>query len=317
LNGRPLGPMSPPGTFVLSLDTELAWGKHDLRSYSHLSDWHARRENVRRMLEAFDRFSMPVTWALVGHLFLDGCDGRHEHPSYPQGWFDQDPGTDLARDPLWYGADIVEQIRAAAVSHDIGLHSFSHVVFSEVSAECAAVDAQRAVDVARAGGVEPLSFVFPRDRVGHIEALREAGVAIFRRPTTEWYRELPVPAKLKKLMRECFFAAPARAAVLRREGDGFHSVTTSMNLCGWGRMRGAAKSLYCRAKLRKIRLSLRVAARDGRIVHLAAHPHNFADAEDIAYLERVLQLVDAHVQRGTIVVKTMAELVQEPTETHP
>ena len=82
-----------------------------------------------------------------------------------------------------------------------------------------------------------------------------------------------------------------------------------MSLCGWGSFDGLAQQAYQRCKLWKLRLTLWAASRDGRIIHLAAHPHNFAGPDDLEYLEEVLRLVSGAVEAGRLRIETMAGLM--------
>src|SRR5687767_9232224 len=103
------------GVFVLSLDTELAWGSFDHTPVAAFANRYPDlRGTIRRLLDLFERYELSATWAVVGHLFLDSCqrggDGR-AHPEclrpqyrwYPHDWLGADPCTDRHTDPLWYG----------------------------------------------------------------------------------------------------------------------------------------------------------------------------------------------------------------------
>ena len=114
------------GTVVISLDAELAWGFHDLETLPSERISRAR-DAWLELLECFDEYSVPATWAVVGHLFLDSCDGVHEELSSLPGWFDRDPGGTAEAHPEWFGPELVAAIQNAAVDHEIGTHTFSHV----------------------------------------------------------------------------------------------------------------------------------------------------------------------------------------------
>lgn len=101
------------------MEVELGWGVHDLGTYDHLSpDARVERAYLRRLLARCEETNIPILFNVVGHLLLDGCDGNHAGP-YPSNWFDADPGTNLETDGLFYAPDIVDQIAASPVAHEL------------------------------------------------------------------------------------------------------------------------------------------------------------------------------------------------------
>lgn len=129
--------------FVISIDTESIWGRmySDVKAIL-LNNPKRWRDSIDVLLNLFEKYDIPATWAIVGHLFLDHCEKEdgiaHKNmPKSKEDWYDCDPCTDIHRDPLYYGKDIVEKIISSPVGHEIGYHSFSHVVFSECSREVA------------------------------------------------------------------------------------------------------------------------------------------------------------------------------------
>ena len=63
--------MRERGAFLLSIDTELAWGTVHLGlDKSYQAQYAQCREVINRLLELMERFEIKATWAVVGHLFL-------------------------------------------------------------------------------------------------------------------------------------------------------------------------------------------------------------------------------------------------------
>ncbi|MEA3056893.1 MAG: hypothetical protein QOD30_2325, partial [Actinomycetota bacterium] len=182
------------GTFVLSIDTELMWGSLHRVSAAEFEHRNGTlREVVGNLLDLLDETNVAATWAIVGHLFLDRCergdDGRAHgdltRPSYrwhTGDWYAADPCTDVGHDPLWYAPDIVASIRARPLSHELASHSFGHVVYGDPGCPpAAAADDLRAWNAAaRASGITGTSFVFPRNRIGHLDMVSAAGFRSFR-----------------------------------------------------------------------------------------------------------------------------------------
>lgn len=69
---------------VISADFELAWGWQHVRTTGAARALAlAKAAQARRNLpvlfdlfDLFDRYDVPVTWATVGHLFLESCNGN-------------------------------------------------------------------------------------------------------------------------------------------------------------------------------------------------------------------------------------------------
>ena len=173
---------------VLSLDVELAWGvlnvDQGLLSFLKMNEDYSRSPTVF-LLRAFRKYSIPCTWAVVGHLFLSHCERdngtpHRDIPRFSEDWYSLDPCSDLDRDPLFYGKDIVEMIMSDSIEHEIGYHSFSHVIFSRCSRDVARAELRMGKELAEDLGIDLRSFVFPQNEVGHVDLLREFGFRIYR-----------------------------------------------------------------------------------------------------------------------------------------
>ena len=176
-------------TFIMSLDVELVWGEalHPTSKTASLlrNDDTRGRGNIDLLLSLFEKYNIPATWAIVGHLFLDCCereDGvpHHGMPRFKDGWYSADPCSNIQQDPLYYGRDIIEKVMSSPVGHEIGYHSFSHVPFSECSREVAEAEIEAGLKLAKEFGIALESFVFPYNKIGHLDVLKEKGFKIYR-----------------------------------------------------------------------------------------------------------------------------------------
>ena len=184
---------------VISADLELAWAWRYARVFDDpraaaLRLAEQSRTNLDALLALFERTDTPITWATVGHLFLDACDGAHAdlpRPphfandlwSFPTGdWYEHDPGGDLGGAPEWFGPDVVDRILAAGVRHEIGCHTFSHVDFAAESCPpaVAAAELRATLDAAETRGITIETMVFPGNREGNLEALHAHGFRAYR-----------------------------------------------------------------------------------------------------------------------------------------
>ena len=175
--------------FILSLDTELIWGYVAYPSLKEVSlmtnDDKKVRGCIEILLNLFKKHNIPATWAVVGHLFLDHCEceagiPHKDMPRFKENWYSTDPCTDIQKDPLYYGTDIVEKILSNRIEHEIGYHSFSHVIFSECSREVAEAEIKMSDKLAKEFGITLKSFVFPENKIGHVDVFKENGFKIYR-----------------------------------------------------------------------------------------------------------------------------------------
>jgi peptidoglycan/xylan/chitin deacetylase (PgdA/CDA1 family) len=283
------------GTAVVSIDTELAWGEAHRRGPTERSaahDYDAERAVIDRLLAILDRHEIAATWAVVGHLLLSGCstgDGR-PHPEIVRpefdwldgDWFDIDPCSTAADAPWYYGPDVVERIRASPVAHEIGCHSFAHVMAGEpgCSAEAFRSDLAACVAVAREQRIALRSFVFPRNSVGHVEELAPAGFTSYR----------------------------GSGAHPERHDDGLWNIPQTYLFAPATHRRRVPIALWVRAPIRRIRQ----AARRRSLFHLWLHPYNITADPPRALdaFERVCAEAARLRSRGRLDVLTMGGLAE-------
>jgi len=303
------------GTFTISLDTELAWGTFDIDGGIERYDPAYRRSRrvVDDMCDLFDRYEVPATWAVVAHL-LEDCGG--DHPPFPtvdfrwfNDWFGSLPCRSGVADELWYAEDVVERIRAAAVDHEIGLHGYSHLILGEpgCSREAAAAELRAGVETLRDAGVDPTTFVFPRNRIAHRDVLADNGIEAYRGLDGRWYEpSLPEPAKKPfRFLDEALCRTPA--VVTPREVDGLVEIPGSQVFRpyhdGW------QFTLPSSQRRRGIR-GLDRAAETGGVFHLRFHPFDLGFEPDrlLSQLEMVLSHAATLRNAGDLTVHTLADV---------
>ncbi len=202
-DARAFLPDGKQAVLTITADFELAWAPR----YDHsVTDAYAfamtlakqERRNVPGILKACDTFGVPITWATVGHLFLEACSPQdgHKHPEIAavpayqgphwnfQGtdWFEYDPCTSLREAPEWYAPDLIQQISSASARHEIGCHTFSHIDCREAVCppELFKSELKACRKLAEAEGVNLQSFVHPGLTVGHIDILEQEGFTSFQ-----------------------------------------------------------------------------------------------------------------------------------------
>jgi len=189
-------PNSEKGGLIISADFEMAWAWRYTKTNSDaVLKGHLERENLPRILEILETYQTPITFATVGHLFLERCKpGDHEwmrriphfddHWKFTKGdWYDHDPHSDYKSAPAWYAPDLIQMIIDSNIGHRIGTHTFSHIDFSYTNcpAGVAADELRACMDVAKPLGISLKSMVFPGGKWGHVEILKNYGIQIYRR----------------------------------------------------------------------------------------------------------------------------------------
>lgn len=325
------------GIFMLWIDVELAWGlvhkrKLDLPKLTRISI--RARETLDSVINLLEKYSVPATWTILGHLLLDHCsrgsvnDSPHiemPRPSYSWlkvDWYRYDPCTDVQTDPAWYGRDIVDRIveyvEKSRVPHDIGCHSFSHQLFGDSGCgeELAKAEVKKCVELLKSQyGIAAKVFAFPRDYVGHIGALKDFGIVGFRDTPPKLYPCLPLERTISNFVKTYFslfiqflsyyiFFPP-------------HVVTARESLPGLWSVPGCLP--YSKKPLIPLRLvtfkaiqGINRAIREGKIFSMYTHMRNFGEDDRLlSDFEKILSHVNRKREEGALEMRTMTELVKE------
>lgn len=304
-------------TFILSIDTELAWGTRGAEYFC--SDYEGTRAVIQRLLGLFAQYEIRATWAVVGHLFLSECARNEEgvvHPQIirPEGWvgkndwFSIDPVSSRDVAPIWYGDDIVQAIQACKPQQEIGSHSFSHFYADACSRESFASDTAEAVRISQTMGVRPVSYVFPQNRTNHLDVLKEQGFITYRGADENWYRSLPHLLKKVTHMVDDY-CIPTAPVVFPRIEQGLVNIPGSWF---YGHARGWAKYVSRGMRVRKAKSGIRRAIKQNGVFHLWFHPFNLASDPEglLGGLEEILSFVRDLQQAGKLEVRPMGELAE-------
>lgn len=311
------------GSVVLSLDAELAWGFRDSETIPE-SRVATARKSWLRLLELFDDFDVPATWSVVGHLFLDSCDGVHADHSTPDyvedgtsgDWFDRDPGTWEGRDGGWYGSNLIDGIERADADHEVGCHTFSHVEMDRVSREVASAEVRTCVELAERRGLAVDSFTFPGNAVAHRDVLAAYGVKSYRgvRPR-RWY-ERGVVATVADLVG---WPVVSPTVVTPEEDEyGLVNLPASLSLfeCD-GRARSAAGHVTEDPVVKTARRGIDRAATEDGVFHAWFRVNDLTDDRDFDRVTAVLEHVE-EVREGTaLTVETMGSVAAEVKDDEP
>ena len=189
--------------FLLSADFELAWAWRYTKSADNplekaLIEARQERINIPILIKLFEDYKIPVTWATVGHLFLENCNRNQgiPHEQLPRlnsfeseywkyngkDWFEHDPCTDYKAAPEWYCPDLIKQIINSTVKHEIGCHTFSHIDCSDpiCPPDVFSAEIKECKKLATEWGLTLSSFVHPAHSIGNLDTLASEGFTNFR-----------------------------------------------------------------------------------------------------------------------------------------
>lgn len=274
----------------ISADFELAWAWRNLSAEGMEARAATERENVPRLIAMLEKHRIPITWATVGHLFLESCtrgrDGR-PHSDMPRpgtnfgwegDWYRHDPCTNVSAAPGWFCPDLIRLIQRSTVAHEIGTHSFSHIDFGpdRSNAEQVRREIDASIDAMRSFGVHPRSLVYCFNHMGH--------------------QHLPLLASLG--LTSVRHRDRIRLAYPERTAAGVYKIYESANLRVSNHYDYAAKA----------DLFLREAQRHQAAFHVWFHPSDtWAVFEQV--FDRILGLMAAYRDCGGVWVATMHDLV--------
>ena len=187
------------GALIISADFEMAWAwRFAKRCMDPEKMGLTERKNIPVLIDMFEEYGIPITWATVGHLFLSSCSRENGRPhgrmeripyftnrvwSYKSGdWYDHDPCSGYREAPAWYAPDLIRLILKSKVKHEIGCHSFSHIDCSDRHCSEKVMDHEimECVAMAHKAGLELKSMVFPGGTNGNCGVLKKYGFTNYR-----------------------------------------------------------------------------------------------------------------------------------------
>jgi len=310
--------MTPP-TVVISLDLELSWGSFDL-SYDDellkMARW-THDVGVPRLLNHLTSNGLSATWAMVGAMMrssLQDVSGlpEVEYPHFSKPWFSYVPkqGGEVTH-PEWFGASLVETIRSAKPEQEIGFHSFSHVPFGlqGMTRERAIAEYRHCARIAQELRIPTRSFVFPRNLIGYVRELRDAGFTCFRDVD-----DLPFSFARSTLRSIGMIWAGLVGMSPRTIEPSLKAELVSIPGSLMIRYeRGWRKYIPDASRLRRLRKGLERVQQSGGSFHVWFHPENlyfeWPRLENV--VARFLEELGALVRDGGVRCMTMGQLARE------
>lgn len=314
-------------SFVISLDTELAWGSLHRGGYAGRRRLYERtRSVVDALLDVFEQYQISATWAVVGHLMrgfpredveMEGHDDSRVFDGLVSELSDPFPAVPIwGRNDiqLWYAPDVVRRIADCPVRQEIGSHTFTHAIVDDDARSrrrlCEELQACR--ELAQSWGVDLRSFVYPRNSIAHLDMLSSAGFTSYRGLSPSWGADPSAPLeRLKRLAGHFLMACPP--VTWPSLSTGLVNIPATYEYphrSGWGRW------LPIGFRVRRALKGLRQAAATGSIFHLWTHPFNLADDADglLSGLVRIFQEYRVLRDSGLILSRTMSDVASMVAE---
>jgi hypothetical protein len=313
-------PVQPnPGYFIFSLDTELSVGFFDYDRERHeifSKDGQRERGSIRSVLSLCEKYNIAATWAIVGHIFYESCEYCQRCPI--QAWkgkyqsYEEAYGT---AHPLWYGADVIQNILSSPQPKEIGFHGYTHQVFTE--SKMNAEDAQFEIDewkrLASRHDLTATSLVFPRNAIGHLDVVKDSGFLCYRGHDRipRLYELIPILESfdhILSLSKLPIYDVDASAI----DPNGLVCLPGSQHLFNYNRSMEIIldKLNFHKLRLNRIFKGIRKAATEGKMVHLWAHPWEFRTEKDIEKLDAILSFAAAEIAKGSMRSVTMTEMAR-------
>jgi peptidoglycan/xylan/chitin deacetylase (PgdA/CDA1 family) len=251
------------GSFCISIDLELAWGNWDSLSPEYLQKCLSlERQIANRLLRLFERYEVCATWAIVGQLL------------------EESSMSSLPEAPAWFAPDIVDLIMRINPRQEIASHSFKHIYFTDVDENAILADLRAAQATHRKHGLDFTSFVFPRNKVCHIELLAQAGLKVFRSVDRGWHMSAArLGGRIGRLANLADKMLPLAPSVVMPiiHPSGMVELPSSMLFLA---RNGIRRLIHPSVLEYKAKRGLHLAARDHQLFHLWFHPANFYYEED-------------------------------------
>lgn len=322
------------GVFIISLDLELHWGvfRNVTSESPYMRNINGTPLAIERILQVLEEHKISTTWAVVGMLFADSHEMIKEFaPDVKPGYnkSNHNPyllqiGRNEGEDPLHYAPSLIRKIQLVS-NQEIATHTFSHFLSREddVSINAFLSDIESAIKISEVYGLRIRSIVFPKNRLikEFIDVLPQMGINVFRGAEKGWmYNKIcsihdPKPSKIRGMLNkfgrlaDTYFPITGSNTWSIEELKAAPGKAVNVPASRFLRPYNPALKYLEWAKFRRIKSQIEYAARNGRMVHLRWHPHNFGYNLDqnICLLKRVLDCYERCRLKYNMKSMTMGE----------
>ncbi len=262
------------GRVIISFDFEIGWGditNNRWRARQKLGVYEEVRTVLRQLLTEMDNLELPVTFATVGAMFDDPERRMLDH--LPEGA--KTIANIALRDgdqQTFDGRDLFDMVLNSRTNHEIACHSYSHIPFNYegVDADFVLRDlSQFAKTLFQAGSRTTDRFVFPENSEGFHNELSKAGYKIVRTRANN-----PYNSRIAYLASQFIAPPPLSTSIPMRCGLTRQSGSMLFNS-------GRGKDYRVPIVYHRARRGIDFIAKRGGVLHIWAHPFNFAESQKL------------------------------------
>lgn len=309
LRGKSAG-RSQVGVFTVSLDCEGLWGMADsAETFREGRINRASLDDAYRFLQSeLDRYSIRATAAFVSCFGAPHDAARTVLPELQA----------LARkEPIWFERLLprLQDGRAEALSglegdrywsafakagHEMAWHGATHLpLVPSLDPEALELELRISAKLNHTLGTAPTSIVFPRNKIGHLSTLKDAGFLTYRDSRKDGFDR-----RLMNLLGEWnAWDRGDDVGPCLRDGWGLSPAGYFLN---WPS--GIRRAIPVSVTVARWKSMLRAASEHGRYVHMWFHPHNLITAPTMkTAFSSILNFASDLVRLGDIKVMTMNE----------
>ncbi len=303
------------GICIISLDCESKWGMADHIDSGH--EEHFTSKNLLRVyseiLELLKSNEIRATFAFVGGMtlpeqyFKEFWQQRLEASAAHAAWLaklftDINTGSTAG----WFLPELIEMVKAES-GNEIASHGFSHISLHDTDESIHQIELEGIRDWIRFHGLQPKTFIFPRNLISSSFDLQSLCISGYR-ARTNWNTLRSGMGRLTNFLNE-FYPFIQSQKLTTLEASGLTPIPGDFFL-NW--RSGIKKYIPLALTAYRFKHALKHAARNNGVVHLWFHPHNLINGRHQKELLSVcLKILRSAVKRKEIVNLTQAEYVQK------
>lgn len=319
------------GTFVISLDYEIHWGTFDAMTLdAYGNNLKSVNTVIDRLLILCDKYDVKLTFATVGMLFAKTKEELLKFnpsliPSYENNILDtykliDEIGNSESEDDLHYAQSTIKKIEKTA--HEIGTHTYSHYncLVKGQTIEQFEEDIIAAKKIGKHLDIDVESIVFPKNQVNgpYLDICYKHGITSYRgTENSDIYNTKD--KKFKKYFVPLIRLSRLIDSYINITGHNTYDVlkinklkNKIINLPSSRFLRPyfSKLSFLENLKVRRVKKSMRHAAKRDELYHLWWHPHNFGSNidENFENLENIFKEYKALNIKYKFQSVTMTEL---------
>jgi len=291
--------------FILSVDVEFAWGfiEEILTNrietfYPYIKLIPKSRIAVAYLLRLLDKYEIPATWAIVGGLLIDTY--QNDIADYLSELYSNINILKFFRyeilKPLWYALEVIDQIAVARVPHEITSHSLTHPDFWKISREIAEIEVKESKRILREiYGVEPITFIFPKNHVNYLDILSKYGFQVFR----DKVKNPMIHSTIEKIFQ---YLRPSNLVVIPKIKEGLWCIPGSL-------LFQVSDKVHLYKLYRDAIYNINYVVKNGGIFHVILHDYSLVPDETKKLFSKVINIVSRLCTKEKLRCITMRDLI--------